>query len=239
MLWPFPTTLTEARLIRRYKRFLADVELASGEVVVAHCVNTGRMSGCSEPGSRVWLEPAAEGSKRKLRWTWVLIQDSAGVMVGVHTGFPNRFVAAALRDGAIEPLRGYDSVRTEVKMGDSSRVDVFLEGHASQPNCWVEVKNVTLVNDRVALFPDAVTERGRKHLNELEKRVKEGDRAAMVYVIQRSDGDTFQPADHIDPEYGQALRRVVRQGGVEAYALRIQPAPEGLHLQDMIPVEFA
>jgi len=238
MFWPFPKPLTEARLIRRYKRFLADVELCDGEVVVAHCVNTGRMSGCSEPGSRVWLEPADEGSKRKLRWTWVLTETLSGVVVGVHTGFPNRFAAALLRTDAITPLSGYATVRTEVKMGESSRVDVFLEGHSSQPNCWVEVKNVTMVIDDVALFPDAVTERGRKHLNELASCVKSGDRAAMLYVIQRTDGDTFRPADLIDPAYGDSLRHVVNECGVEAYALRTRPTPEGLHLQDLIPVEL-
>ncbi len=238
MFWPFPKSLTEARLIRRYKRFLADVEMRDGEVVVAHCVNTGRMSGCSEPGSRVWLEPADEGSKRQLRWTWVLTETPAGVVVGVHTGFPNRFAAALLRDDAVAPLAEYETVRTEVKMGESSRVDVFLEGHATQPNCWVEVKNVTMVQDAVAMFPDAVTERGRKHLGELAKCVQSGDRAAMLYVIQRTDGATFRPADAIDPAYGETLRHVVKDCGVEAYALRTRPTPEGLYLEDLIPVEL-
>ncbi len=238
MFWSFPKSLTEARLIRRYKRFLADVEFSDGEVVVVHCVNTGRMSGCSEVGSRVWLEPADEGSKRKLRWTWVLTETSSGEVVGVHTGFPNRFAAALFRADALKPLSGYTTVRTEVKMGDSSRVDVFLEGHPSQPNCWVEVKNVTMVTDNVALFPDAVTERGRKHLNELASCVQRGDRAAMLYVIQRTDGEVFRPADRIDPAYGETLRHVVRDCGVEAYALRTRPTPEGLHLQDLIPVEL-
>ena len=236
MEWSFPRALTEGRLVRRYKRFLADVELPSGEVVVAHCVNTGRMLGCSEPGSMVWLEPAPPQSKRKLQWTWVLTKTLSDIMVGVHTGYPNRFVAEALRQNALAALTGYDEVRTEVRMGESSRVDVLLDGHSTHPRCWVEVKNVTLAEDGVAYFPDAVTERGRKHLNELAARVVEGDRAAMVYVIQRTDVTSFRPADDIDPGYGEVLRCVVGFGGVEAYALRVEPSLLGLRLVDHIPL---
>jgi sugar fermentation stimulation protein A len=236
MEWSFPRTLTEGRLVRRYKRFLADVELPSGEVVVAHCVNTGRMLGCSDPGSMVWLEPAPPQSKRKLQWTWVLTKTPSDIMVGVHTGYPNRFVAEALRQGSLASLKGYAHVRTEVRMGASSRVDVLLTDHETCPQCWVEVKNVTLARDGVAFFPDAVTERGRKHLDELSARVAEGDRAAMVFVVQRSDVHSFRPADDIDARYGETLRSAVETGGVEAYALRVEPSPSGLRLLDQIPV---
>jgi sugar fermentation stimulation protein A len=231
----FQTVLTEGRLIKRYKRFLADVELADGRVVTAHCVNTGRMTGCSTVGNSVWLEPAPKGSKRKLEWTWVLSRVDGGHISGVHTGYPNQLVAGALEGQEIGPLRGYTQTRREVKMSDKSRVDVLLQAHANQPDCWVEVKNVTLVEDGAARFPDAVTQRGLKHLNELILKVKEGERAAMVYVVQRPDANRVEPADHIDPAYGKALRNAIKLG-VEAYAIRVIATPSFLETGELMPV---
>ena len=238
----FPEQLTVGRLVRRYKRFFADVELRAavgghGEptVVVAHCPNTGRMTGCAEPGCEVWLLPAPEGSKRKLRWTWVLSTTSAGDLCGVHTAYPNRLAEIAIREGVIGELAGYPSIRREVRMGQRSRVDIHCEGHAKAPPVWVEVKNVTLVRDGRALFPDAVTSRGLKHLNELEARVRAGDRAAMVFVVQRPDGRCVGPADTIDPEYGKALRRVAA-AGVEVYAIRVTATPSHLEVAGTIPI---
>jgi len=232
----FPEPLISGRLIRRYKRFLADVELDGGEVVTSHCVNTGRMSGCADEGSEVWLLPAPKNTKRKLKYTWVLTRRADGVTVGVHTGLPNQLVATAITEMGIPGLCGYESVRREVKMGERSRVDVYLSGHSERPPCWVEVKNVTLVRDGTALFPDAVTERGRKHLNVLIDQVHNGDRAAMVYVVQRLDAVRVRPADDIDPEYGEALRRAM-ENGVEMYALSVNADPTGLKVVGMLPVE--
>lgn len=231
----FPEPLIPGRLIRRYKRFLADVELEDGNMVTAHCVNTGRMSGCADEGSDVWLLPAPEHAKRKLKYTWILTRRADGVTVGVHTGLPNQLVSKAISKEVIPELCGYDTVRREVKMGDRSRVDVHLSHHKTHPPCWVEVKNVTLVRNGIALFPDAVTERGRKHLNVLGEQVKKGDRAAMVYVVQRLDAQRVSPADEIDPAYGNALREAIA-GGVETYALSVKADPMGLEVVGLLPV---
>ena len=234
----FPTPLTPGRLIRRYKRFLADVVLDDGEqIVTAHCVNTGRMTSCSEEGSRVWLLPAPPNSKRKLQWTWVMIEVAEGQIAGVHTSYPNALVAGALELGEIPPLDGYENIRREVKMSDKSRVDVLLSGHSEKPNCWVEVKNVSMVHDGVARFPDAVTVRGRKHLDELMSKVEGGERAAMVYVVQRPDATHVEPADDVDKEYGKALRTAM-QYGVESYALRVKATPNYLETAEMLSVEL-
>lgn len=233
----FTTPLTEGRLVRRYKRFLADVELVDGSVVVAHCANTGSMLGCKAPGCRVWLS-AANDPKRKLAWTWELVE-SDGFLVGIHTGRTNGLAREAIEAGLVPELRGYDTIRAEVPYGGEdgkrSRIDLLLEG-AGRPRCWVEVKNVTAAVDAgVAVFPDAVTERGQKHLVEMMERVAAGERAVLFFCVQRGDVFEVRPADAIDPRYGHLLRQAIK-AGVEALAWRATPTPDEIRLTEPVPV---
>ncbi|WP_321389778.1 DNA/RNA nuclease SfsA [Emcibacter sp.] len=210
----FTEKLTRGTLIKRYKRFLADVELENGEIVTAHCANSGSMMGLKDPGSEVWLSPATN-PKAKLSWKWELVRVE-DALVGINTSHPNKIVEEAILEGAISELRGYDNLRREMKYGQNSRIDIFLSDHASQPDCYVEVKNVTLKREQdVAEFPDAVTARGTKHLNELTDMVKEGFRAMMVYLVQREDCNIFKIAEDIDPAYADALSTALASG-VEA-----------------------
>lgn len=227
--------LVAGRLVKRYKRFLADVTLDDGRLVTAHSANTGSMMGCAEPGSRVWLS-ASDNPKRKLAFTWELVEAEPGVVVGIHTGRANALVEEAIRAGRLPALSGATSIRREVRYGKNSRIDLLLDFDAAPP-CHVEVKNVTLVRDGVALFPDAVTARGAKHLAEMTEVVRTGGRAAMVYCVQRGDGDALSPAQEIDPAYADALRDAMA-AGVEAYALRGKPDPAHgrIVLVDPIPV---
>jgi sugar fermentation stimulation protein A len=222
----FDAPLTEGRLIRRYKRFLADVETARG-TVVAHCPNTGSMLGCAEPGSRVWLQPAA-GAQRKLAFTWELVE-SGDTLVGINTGRSNRLVEEAIGRGAIAELRGHCLVKREAGYdGRASRCDLLLEGDGRR--CYVEVKNVTAaVAQGVALFPDAVSERAARHLEEMMRVVRSGHRAVLVYCVQRGDVREVRPADAIDPAYGRALRRALA-GGVEVLAYRARVSPREIVL---------
>lgn len=210
------------RLIRRYKRFLADIELEDGTVLTAHCPNTGSLRGCCEVGSRVILRDS-ENPKRKLRYTLqtIEVQDT---WVNVDTTLPNPLVAEAVSSQSIPALRGYQSLRREVPYGKNSRIDLLLEKPRGAL-CYVEVKATTLVEGSQARFPDAVTERGRKHLIELMGMVNSGHRAVMFYVVARSDVRSFAPADDIDPIYGQTLRKAL-DVGVEAlaYSTNVQPA---------------
>lgn len=227
--------LVAGRLVKRYKRFLADVTLDDGRLVTAHSANTGSMMGCAEPGSRVWLSES-DNPKRKLAYTWELVEAGPGVVVGIHTGRANGLVEAAIREGRIPALSGATAIRREVRYGRNSRIDLLLEFDHGPP-CHVEVKNVTLVRDGVALFPDAVTARGTKHLAEMSEVVRAGGRAVMVYCVQRGDGDVLSPAEQIDPTYARALRTALASG-VEAYALRGRPSPETgwIGLDTEIPV---
>ncbi len=204
--WPL---LIPGRLIRRYKRFLADVALDAGETVTAHCPNSGSMKACSEPGRPVYLS-FHDNPRRKLKYTWELIQ-MPGSLVGVNTLTPNRLVHHAADRGAIKALRGYDAVTREVAAGSGSRIDLMLEGRKTG-RCYVEIKNCTLVADGVAMFPDAVTARGLKHLRALQKLAAAGSRCVMFFLIQRMDAAVFRPADHIDPAYGAMLRQAARNG---------------------------
>lgn len=216
----FESELVRGTLLRRYQRFFADVRLDSGEVITAHCTNTGSMMGCKEPGSAVYVSRSANGN-RKLAFTWELIR-SRRAWVGINTMHPNRLVAEAIQSGVIKELRGYPTVRREVKVGAHSRLDLCLEG--GNGCCFVEVKNVTLVIGRAAAFPDAVSERATKHLKELMRLRRQGHNAAVVFVIQRSDCDYFRPADEIDPEYGRWLRRAAKAGvQVLPYIARVTP----------------
>ncbi len=211
----FQTPLIRGKLIKRYKRFLADVELKDGTVVVAHCANSGSMASVDDKGAAVWLTPN-DDPKRKLRYTWEMVKIGKA-MVGINTQHPNRIVAEAIEAGEIAELKGYTSLRREVKYGKNSRIDILLEGEGKPP-CYVEVKNVTMKRDRApeapAEFPDAVTARGAKHLDELANQVKAGSRAVMFYLVQRDDANAFTIAADIDPHYGERLA-VARAAGVE------------------------
>ena len=192
---------------------MADVELADGSVVVAHCANSGSMLSVNEPGADVWISPATNPD-RKLKFTWEMIR-IGDAMVGVNTNRPNKLVAEAILDGTISELSGYASLRHEVKYGKNSRIDLLLEDD-NRPMCYVEVKNVTMRRDlspgAPADFPDSVTARGTKHLVELSDMVAEGHRATMMYLVQRDDAGGFMVASDIDPVYANALTDAVKAG---------------------------
>lgn len=225
--WP---PLIRGTLINRYKRFMADVRLRNGHVVTAHCPNSGSMAACCEPGQLVFLSRHNSPSRR-LKYTWEMIE-MPGSLVGVNTSVPNWLARAAILAGKVPELVGFDTVRTEVRYGGNSRVDLLLE--KGDKCCFVEVKNCTLVENRAAYFPDAVTERGLKHLVELQKEVKRGNRAAMFYIIQRMDAEAFSPADHIDPAYGRELRKALKNG-VEIVAYDVAIDLETIRLNRPLP----
>lgn len=209
----FPDPLIPGRLIKRYKRFLADVELKGGEIVTAHCANSGSMLNVKEPGSEVWLSPA-RNPDRKLRYTWELIK-IGDTLVGINTALPNGIVEKAIAEGKIPELMGYEFLRREVKYGKNSRIDILLED-TLLPTCYVEVKNVTLKRGlgktNLVEFPDSVTVRGAKHLAELSNMVTHGFRSVMVYLVQRQDSDTFSIAADIDPAYKIAWDKAISKG---------------------------
>ena len=206
LVWP---ELIPGVLIKRYKRFMADVKLADGEVVTAHCPNSGSMQECCMPGRPVHLS-FHDNPKRKLKYTWELIEMPTSI-VGVNTLIPNRLVSESIETGLIPDLIGYDNIKREVKTSENTRLDILLSSEDGA-RCYIEIKNCTLVKNRVAYFPDAVTSRGLKHLVELSALVSKGFRCVIFYVIQRMDAKTFQPADHIDPAYGRQLREALKHG---------------------------
>jgi len=228
-----PEHLLTGTLIRRYKRFLADVELESGETITVHCPNSGSMTGCAVPGSRVVLS-RSDRPGRKYPCTWELVQ-VGGCWIGINTGITPALVREGIACGVVTELQGYGTIRPEVRRGDS-RLDLLLTGERG--TCWVEVKNVTLAENGLALFPDAVTERGRKHLAELMGVVRSGERGVIFFVVQRGDCRAMAPADRIDPRYGALLREAVA-AGVEALAYRAEVSPEGVALAVRLPVELA
>jgi len=234
----FSTPLIEGVLVQRYKRFLADVKLPSGDVVVAHCANSGSMLSVKEPGSRVWLSPAPN-AERKLRYTWEIIEVHGG-FVGINTAHPNRIVAEAIEAGQIEELKGYASLKREQKYGKNSRIDILLES-PGKPPCYVEVKNVTLKRapgpDGHAEFPDSVTERGAKHLVEMADMVKAGARAVMVYLVQRGDCRRFKVAEDIDPTYAKGLKKAVAEG-VEAVCYSCEVTPDGITIAKPLTLDL-
>lgn len=228
----FTEPLIEGTLIKRYKRFLADVELADGSVVVAHCANSGSMLGCKEPGSRVLLSPNTN-PKAKLDWRWEMVEVD-GALVGINTSHPNGLVENAIKDGTIKELQGYDSLKREVKYGENSRIDILLE----EPGlCYVEVKNVTLKIGDEAQFPDAVTARGTKHLNELMQMVVDGHRAVMVYLVQRDDCTLFKPASEIDPLYAETLQKA-KDSGVEILCYQCRLSSETIEVAQPLPYKI-
>ncbi|GHF31087.1 sugar fermentation stimulation protein [Kordiimonas sediminis] len=205
----FEGKLTKGILIKRYKRFLADIQLADGSIITAHCANSGSMMGLKEPGSTVWLSPNTN-PKAKLDWRWEMVE-ADGVKVGINTSRPNHIVEEAILAGKIPELTDFETLRREVKYGQNSRIDLLLEGAQS---IYVEVKNVTLKVGEEARFPDAVTARGTKHLLELIDMVAAGHRAVMVYLVQRPDCEIFTVARDIDPAYAEALK-AANEAGVE------------------------
>ena len=229
----FASPLVRGTLIKRYKRFLADVQLLDGTKVTAHCANSGSMLGVQDPGSPVWLSPNTN-PKAKLPYRWELIE-VGGALVGINTSHPNRIVEEAVLGGAIPELAGYDTARREVKYGRNSRIDLMLEGPGT---CYVEVKNVTLKRGHEAQFPDAVTARGTKHLHELADMVAAGHRSVMVYLAQRADCDRFTIADDIDQAYAAALRTAV-QGGVELLAYQCHMATDEIRVERPLPIHLA
>jgi sugar fermentation stimulation protein A len=232
----FDPPLVPATLLKRYKRFLADVELADGTVVTAHCTNTGRMTGCSDPGSACMLQPAPEGSTRKLRWTLSLVKAGRS-WVSVDTMLPNRLVADALRRRRIEALAEYDTVATEVPYGPGkrSRIDVLLSDSAKRlPPCYVEVKNTTMADGRVALFPDAVSERATKHLNELAAEVRAGHRAVILPFVARGDCQAFDAAVEVDPLWARTLEQAL-EAGVELLPIRARIDRHAVRLGEVLP----
>ena len=229
----FPAPMRTGRLIRRYKRFLADVVLESGETVTVHVPNSGAMTGLDAPGSPVWLSHSDKPG-RKYALTLELIR-ADGTLVGVHTGHPNRIVADAIIAGRIPELAGYARLRREVRYGAASRVDLLLEDDG-RPPCYVEVKNVHLRRTgRLAEFPDCPTARGARHLEELARMVASGARAVMLYLVQRGDCDTFRVAADIDPVYAAGLGRA-RAAGVEAYCYACTVGVDAVDLERPLPI---
>lgn len=241
----------EGRLVRRYKRFLADVALPDGREITVHCPNPGRMLGTQTPGSPVRCS-THDDPRRKLRHTLEMIRVGP-TWVGLHAARANAVAAAVLAANALVPFAGDAKLEREVPAPEGSRFDFRLtrgargaggeheprrddsDAAGSPATCWIEVKSVTLCADRRARFPDAVTERGRRHLEHLEARVAAGERAALLFVVQRIDADSVAPADDIDPAYGEALRRAASRG-VELHALSVEVTPQALRLAHVLPV---
>ena len=233
----FPDPLIRGRLIKRYKRFLTDVELEDGTVVVAHCANSGSMESVKEPGAEVWLSPA-RNPDRKLKYTWELVRVGE-TLVGINTALPNLIVSEAIEAGQIPELVGYEALKREVKYGKNSRIDILLSDPI-KGQCYVEVKNTTMRRDLAkgpVEFPDAVTSRGTKHLVELADMVKDGHRAVMFYLVQREDSESFTTAGDIDPTYAETLQKAMQAGG-EAICYTCRLSPTEITVDHAIPIRL-
>lgn len=226
--------LTSGILIQRYKRFLADIKLDTGEKVTAYCPNTGSMKGCAIPGSPVWLSTSLN-PKRKYKYTWELIK-TPETMIGINTMVPNKLVKQSIENDLIKELSGYDQVKAEVKTSSHTRLDLLLEKE-SKEKCYVEIKNCTLVEDGIAMFPDAVTTRGQKHLDELDHLVSLGHRGVIFFLIQRMDAKLFKPADMIDKIYAQKLKKVVKNG-VEIVVRDTSINTQLISIRNAVPVDL-
>ena len=231
----FQTPLVSAVLIRRYKRFLADIRLEDGREVTAHCANPGSMMGLAEPGLKIWVEPN-DDPKKKLKYGWRLVEHADGHFTGVDTSLPNRALRAALEAGDIPELATYSTVRPEQKYGTKSRIDFLLQS-PGLPDAYVEVKSVTLSRTTgLAEFPDSVTARGAKHLGELAEMARIGHRAVLFYLIQRTDCAEMTLAADIDPTYAAAFANA-RSAGVEVLAYGTRITPKAVTLGTRVPVK--
>lgn len=234
----FPTPLLRGTLIQRYKRFLADIRLDSGEAITATCPNTGSMMGLTAPGVPVWVS-TSDSPTRKYRHTWEMLEVDLGKgpnLVGINTNHPNALVTEAITAKRVAALKGYDNIRREVKYGTNSRIDILLEA-AGKPPAYVEVKNVHMMRKAgLAEFPDSVTLRGLKHLLELGQMVRAGHRAVMVFLIQRNDASRLTFARDVDPNYAEAFT-AARALGVEAIALKCALTTEGIRVEKTVPIE--
>ncbi|MDA0221919.1 MAG: DNA/RNA nuclease SfsA [Proteobacteria bacterium] len=228
----FQTPLIRATLVRRYKRFLADIILPDGREVVAHCANPGAMTGLNMPGATIWVEPN-DDPKRKLRFSWKLVEIGTD-WACIDTALPNELVAEALAQRQIPELAIFDTLKREVKYGENSRIDFLL--NTGGLNTYVEVKAVSLKRDGWAEFPDSVTKRGTKHLNELAKMVVQGHRSVMVYLVQRTDCIRFRLAADIDPSYAAAFTRA-SDAGVEMLCLATEISPYGMLVAGLLPID--
>ncbi len=228
----FPVQLAKASLVRRYKRFLSDHELEDGTIVTAHCANPGSMLGLTDEGTETWLLPNSSPT-RKLRYSWEMLRVGS-ILVGINTSRPNALAEEAILANRLEPLAGYSNLRREVRYAANSRIDLLLEDGSRRP-CYVEVKNVHLSREEgIAEFPDSVTVRGRKHLRDLAAQVADGDRALMLYLVQREDCSVFRLAGDIDGAYVEAFHEA-RAAGVEILAYKCRLTVEGITVTDCLP----
>ncbi len=235
----FKSSLIKAKLIKRYKRFLADAELENGEIITAHCANPGAMTGVKDEGATIWLSES-DNPKRKLKYSWELIElqnNIDNVFVGINTSHPNKLVEEAIHNQMIPELDGYATLKREVKYGQNSRIDILLTS-SGKKNCYVEVKNVHLMRTQGhAEFPDSVTTRGAKHLDELSDMVKQGHRSVLIFLIQRDDAESVSVAKDIDPNYNKAMEKALKQG-VEILAYSCNLSPEGIEVSRSVPFLF-
>jgi sugar fermentation stimulation protein A len=229
MLFP---PLIEGRLLRRYKRFLADVEFADGNIHTVHCPNPGSMMGLKEPGSKVWISDSAN-PKRKLRYTLELLE-ADGTLVAINTMNPNKIAREAIEGGLVSGLKNFSALQSEVRYGENSRVD-FLATTSPDRKCWIEVKNCHLVRgNNLYEFPDSVTSRGAKHLRDLSAKIQEGDDAILLFIIQRADGDRLSLAADLDPAYAREHIKATAMG-VKTVCLRCDVSLEGVTPRDEVP----
>lgn len=230
----FNEPLIKGKILKRYKRFLADIELENGEVITAHTANTGSMKTCWEPGWSV-LMSYHDNPKRKLKYS-LEMTFNGDTWIGVNTSLPNKIAMEGIQNGVVKELKGYSTIKPEAKVG-KSRIDILLSNEGEDP-CYVEVKNVTLLGEKKkAIFPDAVSTRGQKHLEELTQLVNEGVRAAMLFVINREDTTSFSPAKEIDPDYAKLLQEA-SDAGVEILAYQCSVGPHEIALKKKIPVKL-
>lgn len=234
----FSDPLVRGRLIKRYKRFLVDIELESGKVVVAHCANPGSMMNLLLPDAEVWLSPASNPN-RKLKYTWEMIRYE-DTLIGLNTSLPNKIVEDAIQQDLVAEFTEYDSLKREVKYGENSRIDILLQS-SNLPDCYLEVKSVTLKRpgngNNLAEFPDSVTVRGTKHLQELSGQVANGNRAAMFYLVQREDCNRLSIAGDIDPNYANAFI-AARKAGVEMLCYGCSISPEAIKIRRKLEIVF-
>lgn len=231
----FEPKLQSAMLIKRYKRFLADIELPDGSTRTIHCANTGAMTGCADPGNKIWYS-TSDNKKRKYPNSWELSQNQQGELICVNTLKANHLAVEAIQNGTIKELSGYDSLKTEVKYGnENSRIDIYLQSEDRTP-CYIEVKSVTLLEDSgCGYFPDAVTIRGQKHLRELTEMVNSGSRSVLLFTVLHSGIEKVSVAHHIDANYSQLLKQA-KEVGVEILCYKAELSDSEIRLVE--PIEF-